>query len=368
MKKYLAYVLVAAGLMATACNNEDQLTLNGEPTHPEITSDIAASSVLELKDINNVWGKVEWTPADYGLAVAANYKIEVALKKNETDSAETVVKVEDPHAASEDVTVGELNAALIELGVVPEQEAEVNIFVVSEVLDIKGTAIDGQTLVSKVKTIKVTPFKPLNAVPNHIFKVGTESGWANDNDTAFPLYELKKGVFTGNFYLKKDEQFKILSTPGSWDGYGFNELSGGAPNSCKENGGNIQFTGETGMYQVTIDTNAKTLKINADDVVALYKVGSENDWNDSNKPGFKTVFPVFNLYGAVFSAVVELKKGEDFKFVSKLGDWGDQVNGGNFATKPKGFSGDDNIHFDGTSGQYRLTIDRDKGTFEAEAL
>ncbi len=154
--------------------------------------------------------------------------------------------------------------------------------------------------------------------PGQLFLVGSLTGW--DPATSLPFFNSAENVYTIVADLPDGAEFKFLPTNTGWDGDW-----GEDPN----NPGSIIQEGEqnvkgyaAGKYLITVDFNTLTFKLSAID--NLFLVGSLTGWD----PG--TSLPMGEPALGVFSIVIDLPDGAEFKFLPQNtgwdGDWGDDPN------------------------------------------
>ncbi|NEW79810.1 MAG: SusF/SusE family outer membrane protein [Gelidibacter sp.] len=145
--------------------------------------------------------------------------------------------------------------------------------------------------------------------PNNLFLVGSLTGW--DPTTSLPFFKSGENIFTIVIDLPTGGEFKFLPTNTGWDGdWGVN------PNTA----GGIVQDGEdnvkgyaAGKYLVTVDYNTLTYKLTS--VGSLNVVGSINGWDNAS------ALPMAEASLGIFSIVLNLPAGAEFKFLPTLGSW-----------------------------------------------
>lgn len=159
-------------------------------------------------------------------------------------------------------------------------------------------------------TFKVTPL----IAPTNLFLVGSLTGW--DPTTSLPFFKSAENVFTIVINLPAGAEFKFLPTNTGWDGdWGANkDVSGGI---VQDNEDNVKGFA-AGKYLVTVDFNTLTYKLTS--INNLFLVGSLTGWD----PG--TSLPMSEASLGIFSKVIDLPAGAEFKFLPTNsgwdGDWG----------------------------------------------
>lgn len=182
--------------------------------------------------------------------------------------------------------------------------------------DISGYPAGKYKITVDLNTLTFTVEEVIS--PDNLYLVGSINGW--DNSTAQAFYKSGENLFTLAVELPDGAEFKFLPTLGSWDGDW-----GDDPNNA---GGLIQ-EGEqnvsgyaAGKYLITVDFNTLTYWLTPVD--NLYIVGSINGWDNTS------AFEMGEASVGVFSLVLDLPDGAEFKFLPTLGswdgDWGDDPN------------------------------------------
>ncbi|MCK4561859.1 MAG: SusF/SusE family outer membrane protein, partial [Flavobacteriaceae bacterium] len=157
--------------------------------------------------------------------------------------------------------------------------------------------------------------------PEELYLVGSLTGW--DPATSLPFFNSAENVFTVVADLPDGAEFKFLPQNTGWDGDWGED---------PDNLGSIIQDGEqnvsgypAGKYLITVDYNTLTYKLSSID--NLFLVGSLTGWD----PGTSLAMGEASL--GVFSTIVDLPDGAEFKFLPQNtgwdGDWGkDASNSG----------------------------------------
>ena len=203
-----------------------------------------------------------------------------------------------------------------------------------------------------------------------LFLVGATSanGWNEGNRVAMYRDGTSRVVYT---YLKgkvsDDDQFRFIDGNTGWNGnFGIHYFSS-VPSTITAvpgNGdGNMFFTGETGIYKITV-TIDKELQIEKAslgfDYDNMYLVGNINGWDAGN------AIAMTKGTEGVFTHEMQLSDGAEFKFIGQQAwgdlDWGNIFGKGNSGfVAPKGSN--DNITFNGGDKTYVITLNLKVGTF-----
>jgi len=152
--------------------------------------------------------------------------------------------------------------------------------------------------------------------PENLYLVGniTDPQWTPE--AALPFFKSAENVFTVVADLKDGAEFKFLPTNTGWDGdWGEDPDSSG---SIIQDGEQNISGNPAGKYLITVDFNTLTYKLTSID--NLFLVGSITGWD----PG--TSLPMGKASLGVFSTIVDLPDGAEFKFLPTNtgwdGDWG----------------------------------------------
>ena len=154
--------------------------------------------------------------------------------------------------------------------------------------------------------------------PESLFLVGSLTGW--DPATSLPFFSSAENVFTIVADLPDGAEFKFLPQNTGWDGDWGEDPSnpGGIIQDGEQNISGVA----AGKYLITVDFN--TLTYNLSSVDNLFLVGSLTGWDPA------TSLPMKEASLGVFSTVIDLPDGAEFKFLPQNtgwdGDWGEDPN------------------------------------------
>jgi hypothetical protein len=207
MKNINKIVLAFLSILAISCSDDIQDT-NRVALAPAaapvlLTPTSSFNIVLDKANQNNLATSVVWNDAMYsGTATIVNYTIEIA--KAGTNFAKPVV-VTSTTNRFKDITVGELNSAILTAGLVPFVEHQIDIRIKSSV----GTTGTGVAQHSNSFTIKATPFP---SWPNWgIIGDATPTGWDFDTNLDYDLVTQKYSVTihlkVGGFKFRLDDSW-----------------------------------------------------------------------------------------------------------------------------------------------------------------
>ncbi|ROH99366.1 SusE domain-containing protein [Chryseobacterium daecheongense] len=364
------FKIFAVALMAIlfiSCEKDEDQAILGDGTTPTLKAD--KTSVVLIKDNEaNPAIKFDWTNPQFQTQVALKNTLQLAKTGTNFQSpGESIVTANDLKVT---YTVAELNKLGLDAGLVPGVATTVEVRLKSEV---------GKTvLYSNVVTLTVTTY--LTAYPS-FYIVGDASAVGWNAGTSQLLYQ-KDNFSTIYTYLENGKYFRFLGQQ-DWNPLNYSLDVAGmnagnryfktwSTNLAPSTPENIQFTGATGMYKIVIDADAtqKSINVSASPIAVwnpanLYLVGTVNGWNSA------AAIPMTNLGNGKFEHTIALPAASEFKFLGQLSwgdlDWGNISADGNTGyLGPKGSNG--NIKFDGTGGNYKISVDLKMGTYKIQPL
>ncbi|WP_370901536.1 SusE domain-containing protein [Chryseobacterium gossypii] len=367
--KHLIKILTIAfiGLLVISCEKDEDQAVLGEGTKPTLSAD--ATTLVLLKD-NEADKAVEftWTNPVFDIQVALANSLEFAEAGTNFQSAKSVdITATDLSAV---YTVGDFNKIMLDAGFLPGTATQIEVRLKSSVGNI--------SLYSNVIAMTVTPY--LTEFPS-FYLVGDASAVGWNAGSAQLLYK-KDNFSTIYTYLESGKTFRFLGQQ-DWNPVNYSlDVSGmndnykyfktWSTNLSPATPENIQFTGATGMYKIVIDADAtqKSITVSASSVSSwnpanLYIVGTLNGWNAG------TAIPMTSLGDGKFEYTTVLPDASEFKFIGQQSwgdlDWGNIDGDGNTGyLGPKGSNG--NIKFDGSGGNYKITVDIKTGVYKIQPL
>lgn len=154
--------------------------------------------------------------------------------------------------------------------------------------------------------------------PNTLYLVGSLTGW--NPATSLPFNYSGENLFTIVIDLPAGAEFKFLPTNTGWEGdWGVDPNNAGS--IIQEGESNVSGY-DAGKYLVTVDFNTLTYKLSS--VNSLFLVGSLTGWDPT------TSIPMAEASLGVFSTIIDLPDGAEFKFLPTNtgweGDWGADGN------------------------------------------
>jgi starch-binding outer membrane protein SusE/F len=271
MKNINKILIAFASVLLVSCNADDvenRPVITAGTTPVLLTPKSDFNIVLSKAKENEIATTIIWNDATYqGSSTVVNYTIEVAKAGTNFKSPFAVSTTTNRY---KDITVAELNSALVNAGFIEKVENSVDVRIKSNV------GVGGVSQVSNSYTIKATPYRTPLASSLWLVGAATPGGWTWDGDaeTEFPLVKGKTDVYEVSIDLKNGEAFRIFlgnnfTSNGNWDASknfpayansGFTitpELVNAADGDS-----NFRYTGPTGVRVFKIDTTAKTITLN----------------------------------------------------------------------------------------------------------
>ena len=288
----------------------------------------AAETVLSLSDNDLVLNEenaaneiltLTWTEPDFGFSAAALYSVQIDVQGGDFSNPQ-IISVGG--SFDKTFTVEELNAKLLSLSMLPNEEGVASI-------RIKATLSEYQEIYSNTVNLSVTPYSSLLDLSTSLGVVGsgTPGGWGNENILDLPFYT----TATTNVYVAyvtlRNGEIKFRNN-----------------NDWSENWGDDGADGTLDSYGSNISVSAGTYKIEVNFSSMTYTM-EEYSWGivgsaTTNGWGGPDMMLHYNSYQDDWKAVVTLADGEaKFRFNN---DWavnyGDdgadgtmEVNGANIA-------------------------------------
>lgn len=215
---YKIFIAVAMLTGLWSCENEENLMILEAPeaAFSIITPDTGSSIILNKATPNNTALTLTWEKADYGTPTVVTYTVQFAANDTEFAVPVDVSSSTSTHAA---ITVSELNAKALELGLAADTEGTIDVRIKSTV----GTT-GSEPKFSAPITIVVTPYKGVfPTVDLYLVGPGTAAGWSVTSNN-MPIFrdpnDNTKHYYTG--YFNKDG-FKLIEQIGFWaPAYGTN--------------------------------------------------------------------------------------------------------------------------------------------------
>ncbi|MDM1040539.1 MULTISPECIES: SusE domain-containing protein [Empedobacter] len=340
MKNFIKYIsLACASIFALSACSDDEDIIKLDPSNfvaPKVET--PASSTIELLEENaaNTAMTFNWSAANYGTNTPPKYELQIDVKGDNFENHQVLTSTSTLTA---DVTVKELNLAVIALGLEPFKEGEIEYRIVSTV----GTP-GSQQLISNVNILKITPYPTDLSTNWGVVGSAAPNGWdgpdvpfwKTDVTNVFVAYTDLKG---GEIKFRQDNKW---------------ELDYGGSNGKLEKGGkNIAV--DAGTYKITMDLTNLTYKL---DNYSWGLVGdaTANGWDGPDqKLSYDGTLDAWTI-------TTTLKDGE-FKFRLN-NDWGTNFGGTSNAGE---LTDKDGTNIKIKAGKYKITANFNKKTYTVEA-
>lgn len=272
MKKIYIILIAFIGVLAVSCNADDvenRPVIDAGTAPVLLTPKSDFSIVLSKETEKNVATTVTWDKATYtGIQTIVNYTIQIAKAGTNFASPITVMNTT---GISQEITVEELNSALVNGGFVEKEVNNVDIRIKSVV------GASGLPQYSNFYTIKATPYHIPLASSHWLVGGATPGGWSWDGDaeTEFPLVAGETKIYQVSLVLKSGESFREFlandfTSGGNWGAdnshnYTYYADASYAIDAELVNSGdgdkNFKYTGPTGLRVLKIDNVAKTITL-----------------------------------------------------------------------------------------------------------
>lgn len=257
MKK-LVFILISIawiGLMFTSCEEEEigpVLKLD-DVVPPSIQAPADGGTFVFTEDqAQDNFDLFQWVAADYGYDAAVSYSLQIDVQGNNFADA---VEIGNTTSDSLRMTVDEFNSKLLNLGLTPDQAADIELrvrSVISEYVDTFYSAPVGLT---------VTPYLVEIVYPS-LWVPGdfqAASGYGSDwspGDAGQIWSPTDNGRYEGYINFAGSANFKFTSQP-DWNGTNYGDS--GTEGELSDDGGAGNLTiAEAGYYKFNVDINTLT--------------------------------------------------------------------------------------------------------------
>ena len=341
MKKLIknsAFLIVFTSLFM-ACDDVETIQLNSDANTMVSLSTDTVILTEELAETNVL--NVTWTLPEFGFDAAPTYTILMDVTGGDFSDAQLISANSN---YSKDFMGNELNNKLLSLGMTPDEEASVDIKVLTRLSAY-------QEMMSETVTLTVTPYSSLLDLTTNLGVVGsaTPGGWGNENIPDLPFYTTSAANVYVAYVTLRDGEIKFRKDNLWTENYGDTGMDG----TLEAGGDNITVT--AGSYKITVDMNALTYTIEAY-TWGLVGSATANGWDGPD------MMLNYNPNQDDWKAVVTLIDGE-IKFRLN-NDWG--VNYGDTGADGTIEVGGDNIAV--SAGHYLVTFNLNTLEYSLEAM
>lgn len=354
--KLIVFVTLLIGALGLFSCEEDG-------TRVEIIKDVAANELQPLSESSYVltqdaegeeFETFEWAAPDFGFAAAETFVLQVDISENDFAAPVDLISTSQNSAT---ISVGDMNKALLNLGVTPGVPVNIEFRVkttISPEVETVFSTVEGAAI-----TAYTTSFPPIYAVGDAL------QGWG----TFVRMHSTAPSVYETIVYFNNGKKFRYLANANDWTGTNYrwsdfvtvdSDLS-----SAGDTDGNILFTGTSGWYKMITDLNGKTITLDPASEPKLYLVGDGQAWSFNN-----AVDMTFTNDG-IFKATVSFVKGHKFRFFTAK-DWGAGIGSPYFEDGEiddyltPANDNDGNFIVAGESGTFVITVDMYEYTIVVE--
>ena len=212
-----------------------------------------AETVLTLSDDNLVLNEenaaneiltLTWTQPDFGFSAAALYSVQIDVQGGDFSNPQ-IISVGG--AFDKTFTVEELNAKLLSLSMVPNEEGVAS-------FRIKATLSEYQEIYSNTVNISVTPYSSLLDLSTSLGVVGsaTPGGWGNENILDLPFYATATTDVYVAYVTLRNGEIKFRNNNDWSENWG----DDGADGTLDSYGANIAVS--AGTYKIEVNFSSMT--------------------------------------------------------------------------------------------------------------
>lgn len=359
-----AYLRIERG---TEVSNTISFAVTVYPTAGPVITNPTAGSSLVLDGANPTVTATTFKWADYTYGVNVSYKVEMAV----TGTTAFMLVGNTQNDKELAVSNFDLNEVASKLSLPVNVASNVDLRVTATSESTGGTI----TKSSAVVTFKLTAYQP-DFKALYLVGGGTAVGW--DASKAQLLYQ-NQNISEIYTYLENNGEFRFLGQQ-DWNPINYSLNADGIKDDYKyfatwsanlevSGAENIKFTGNSGMYKISIDQNTKSIVVTPSPIPTLpsniYLVGSIQGWDATN------AIPMTQVGDGIFEYDIAISDGAEFKFIGQQSwgdlDWGNIHGGGNSGyVGPKGDN--DNIKYNGGGAMYKITANIKMGTYKVTPL
>ena len=212
-----------------------------------------AETVLTLSDDNLVLNEenaaneiltLTWTQPDFGFSAAALYSVQIDVQGGDFSNPQ-IISVGG--VFDKTFTVEELNAKLLSLSMVPNEEGVAS-------FRIKATLSEYQEIYSNTVNISVTPYSSLLDLSTSLGVVGsaTPGGWGNENILDLPFYATATTDVYVAYVTLRNGEIKFRNNNDWSENWG----DDGADGTLDSYGANIAVS--AGTYKIEVNFSSMT--------------------------------------------------------------------------------------------------------------
>jgi hypothetical protein len=223
-------LFIVSAFFACGDETDPKFDPNAQTVNPVITSPAQNGQIVFDKLNNQKTVIFSWDPSNFGIPVGAAYTLQ--MDKPGGDFSKSFNNLLTTSARTVEVTVKQLNAVMMALGLFEEKPTPVTFRLISVAMggEEGGMLLTGfPTLTSATHQVMITPYKDKIPVKSNYYITGEvfdpthNSTWVN-NDAAIgglvqPLYSDINDLGNGKYYYEGyffAGKFKIVPNPPAW--------------------------------------------------------------------------------------------------------------------------------------------------------
>lgn len=355
-----AFVRIERG---TEVSNPISFAVTVYPSDKPIMTNPAAAGTLVLDDQKPTETATTFKWTDYTYGVKVTYTVEMAAAGS--DTFVVVGKTQDSKELM--ITNYDLNEIASKISLPVNVASDVAVRVTASTESVGGVIMKTAELLK----FKLTPYQP-SFKALYLVGGGTAVDWKAENAQLLYQNQNISEIYT---YLQNNGDFRFLGQQDwgplnySLNAEGINDdfkyFNTWSDNLERSGNENIKFLGNSGMYKITIDQNAKSIKVTPSLLPSLpdnlYLVGSLNNWDAAN------ALPMEQVGDGEYEYTIAIPDGAEFKFIGQQAwanlEWANiHTNGNSGFIGPKGDN--DNIKYNGGGSIYKITANIKLGIYK----
>lgn len=240
------YALFMAAFFLFSCEKEEERAILMPAGNPALSSSAEAIVFTEESAAEEA-ATFSWTFPGFGFQAATQYSLQFDVAGNNFAAPKTIVV---GNALNNKFDVSTLNNILLQLGLAPEETADVEVRLKASAMGLSGAVEKVMPLYSNIVKLAVTPYTTV-VEPAYVYVPGAYQGW--DPGTAASLISVEDdGIYEGYITFPDAEslEFKITEER-SWD---INYGEGGGGTLSTDNAPNLKVA-DPGTYHIEADLN-----------------------------------------------------------------------------------------------------------------
>lgn len=382
-KTILLFGMFLAVFSLTSCDEEDNLVFTAQPDPEGVNFENSFSSEYLLSEDTgtNIAERFFWNPVDFDAPVNITYDLEASLDSefatgnilgstSNTNQAVTIDQLldyaedlgldNDPETTGEDGLANNTGQVYFRIHAYAGTGAANTVELYSDATPLTIRWIEQAANTSGCASIYI------------VGAAAVDAGWEWTSPIEFFCED---NVYTARVELTNDI-FRFFETEGDWASglnYVYYEEEGYSIDADFENAAdgdsNFSFVGTPGIYELVVDSNAKTITLTPSTPYYLVGDGVPTGWNWDDP-----VVSVVETSAYIRTATLEFSGSGVFRIFTAFNDWNSGINYPTFeemgftidANLENAADGDSNFAFVGTPGTYTMTINTLEKTISLE--